>query len=132
MLVPCSLQRYSFFTWDSDLYSEMMLDLMQHMEPRSEEKDVTIFDELDEISEVVLFVRGKFDIGFEVNGKRFFVKRFTNSSSSVHNAGAMIGAHGASFNKRSRFIYKTATRCDGFFIRKRMWNEVMDNHSFVS
>jgi hypothetical protein len=96
----------------------MMLDLLQHLEPRYEEKDITILDELDEVSEVVLFVRGKFDIGFEVNGKRRFVKRFTNSSTSASNAGAMIGAHGVSFHKRSRFIYKTASRCEGFFMRK--------------
>lgn len=130
--MPSAPHAYSYFTWDTDIYSEMMLDLLQHLEPRFEEKDVTLLDELDEVSEVVLFVRGKFDIGFEVNGKRRFVKRFTNSSTSVNNAGAMIGAHGVSFNKRSRFVYQTASRCDGFFVRKSSWVEVMERHSYVS
>jgi hypothetical protein len=109
-----------------------MLDLMRRFEPRFEEKNETIFEELDEVSEVILFVRGSFDIGFEINGKKIFVKRFTNSSKSVNNSGAMIGAHGVSFGKTSRFVYKTATRCEGFFVRKKYWTEVMQKHNFVS
>tara|TARA_B110000285_G_C15110831_1_gene611009 strand:- start:487 stop:900 length:414 start_codon:yes stop_codon:yes gene_type:complete len=131
VLIPGSLQQYSFYTWDSDIYSEMMLDMMHHLEPRYEEKDEIVFDELEEITEVVLYVKGKFDIGFELNNERYFVKRFQNSASSVSNTGAMIGAHGVAFNKRSRFVYKTASRCSGFFIRKRNWCEVMDKNDIV-
>ena len=109
-----------------------MLDLMTRLEPRFEEKDETKNEELDEVNEVVMFVRGSFDIGFEVNGKKIFVKRFTNSSKSVNNSAAMIGAYGVSFNKTSKFVYKTATRCEGFFIRKRYWHKVMRDNSFVS
>jgi hypothetical protein len=53
-----------------------MIDLMNNLEPRFEEKDEIMYDELDEITEVILFVRGKYDVGFEINGKRHFVKRY--------------------------------------------------------
>jgi hypothetical protein len=33
----------------------------------------------------------------------------------------VIGAYGATFNKRALFIYRTKTQCEGFFIRKRNW-----------
>lgn len=35
-------------------------------------------------------------------------------------------------NKTSRFIYRCATLCDGFFIRKSRWVDVMNEHSFVA
>ena len=79
-----------------------------------------------------MFLNGKFDIGYELNGKSFFVIRFTNSSVGVNNAGALIGAHGCCFNKNSRFIYKTKTFCEGFFIRKRNWIQVIEKHNYVS
>ena len=109
-----------------------MLDLMTRLEPRFEEKGETIYEELDEVNEVIMFVRGSFDIGFEVNGKKLFVKRFTNSSKSVNNSAAMIGAYGVSFNCTSKFVFKTAKRCEGFFIRKIYWLKVMQDNSFVS
>ena len=78
-----------------------------------------------------MFLDGKFDIGYELNGKKFYVIRCANSSKGVHNAGALIGAHGCSYNNNSRFIYKTASYCEGFFIRKKNWVNVMEFHSYV-
>ena len=104
---------------------------MHVLEPRSEEKDEIIFDELEEMTEVVLFVKGTFDIGFEINGKKFYVKRFQNSATSAQNTGAMIGAYGVSFNKRSRYIYKTSSRSTGFFVRKSNWCCVMDKNDRI-
>jgi hypothetical protein len=83
------------------------------------------------MTEVVLFVKGSFDIGFEINGKKIYAKRFHNSSSSASNCGAIIGGYGVSFKKRARYIYKTASRCSGYFIRKKNWHEVMDKNDFI-
>ena len=35
-------------------------------------------------------------------------------------------------NKTSRFIYKTASFCDGFFIRKKKWNDLLEENSYVA
>lgn len=44
----------------------------------------------------------------------------------------MIGAYGVTFSKRSLFIYKTVayknyTMCEGYFIRKKEWLEIINN-----
>ena len=46
-----------------------MVEMMQYMEPRFEEKGKILFQELEEVTDVLLFLDGKYDIGFEVNGK---------------------------------------------------------------
>ena len=105
---------------------------MTHLEPRFEEAGIILFDELEEVHEVILIMNGKFDLGFEINGKKIYVIRYTNSTSSITNAGEIIGDYSCSLNKQCRFIYKTKSFCDGFFIRKRNWLEVMNRNSYVS
>lgn len=42
----------------------------------------------------------------------------------------MVGAYNVSFNKRSVFIYKCSTDCQGYFIRKENWHVILakDKH----
>ena len=77
-------------------------------------------------------MNGKFALGYELNGRKSFVMRYTNSSTSVHNAGALIGAHGCTFSKQSRFIVKSLSPCEGFFIRKKNWMDVLAAHTHVA
>ena len=51
------------------------------MEPRHEPPETIIFNELDQISEIIFFENGTFDVGFEVNGEQFYILRYRNSSS---------------------------------------------------
>ena len=39
-----------------------------------------IYNELDEVEKVVYLHEGKFDIGYEINRKRFYVVRFEKTS----------------------------------------------------
>ncbi len=41
-----------------------------------------------------------------------------------------IGAYGVTFNKRAIFIYKTKTACEGYFVRKKNWNSIINNSEF--
>lgn len=50
------------------------------MEPRYEPSETIIFHELDQISEIIFFENGTFDVGFEVNGESFFILRYKNTS----------------------------------------------------
>jgi hypothetical protein len=102
------------------------------MEPRFEQKGAIVYSELDEVREVVMFMNGKVDLGFEINEKRHYVLRYVNSSRKMKQSGAIIGDYGCTFNKSSRFIYRCASFCDGFYIRKKNWVAVMGKHTFVS
>ena len=64
---------------------------------------------------------GRFKVGFEVNGLDHYVIKYQNSSKNATSIGMDIGQFGCTFNKSSRFNYKTATSCDGYFVRKNNW-----------
>lgn len=51
------------------IYSDFMVNFMQMLEPLKYGKNEIIYQELDEITEVIFFTTGQFDIGFELNGK---------------------------------------------------------------
>ena len=101
-----------------------MIDMLQSLEPRREDKDAILLHELDEVAEVIFIMNGIYEIGFEINRHQHMVLRYKDSN--------VIGAYGVTFNKRSIFIYKTYTECKGFFIRKTKWLELMDNHREIS
>jgi hypothetical protein len=132
IFLPDNPQKHAYFTWDMDIYADFMIDLLTHLEPRFEPQGKVLIDELQEVLEVIMFMNGKFDLGFELNGKKSYVIRYSNTSSTVQNAGALIGDHSCTFNKQSRFIYKTVSPCDGFFIRKKSWMDVLTTHSYVA
>jgi hypothetical protein len=46
-----------------------MNDILVNLEPRQELAETVIFGELDEINEVIFFIRGQVDVGFEFNRK---------------------------------------------------------------
>ena len=66
---------------------------------------------------------GKYNIGFEINKKRYFRKQFGPST--------IIGGYNISFQKRHFFIYQSHTEMVGYMIRKPKWLTLMKNfHNF--
>ena len=93
----------SFYTWNHQVYRNFMIDMLRNLEPRREAANVVIYDELDEVNEVIFINQGTYEIGFEMNRIQTFVLRFKDSN--------VIGAYGVTFNKRTLFLYKTVTAC---------------------
>ena len=56
-----------------------MIHMFISLEPRYEPAGVVLLDELEEPSEVIFFRDGNFKVGFEINGKRFYVYKFKNA-----------------------------------------------------
>lgn len=42
-----------------------------------------------------------------------------------------LGAYECLFNKQSSFLYKTLTDCEGYFIRKKTWHKIYQDHEEV-
>lgn len=102
-----------------------MLDIMKSLEPRYEERDVTLVNELDEFTEVYFFNKGTYEIGFEINHQSYYCLRYKNSN--------CIGAYGVTFNVRALFKYKTFTNCYGYSIRKSNWQQILaDNEQIMA
>lgn len=59
----------SFYTWNDQVYCNLMVQLFSSMEPRCEQADTILFRDLDEVTEVSFFTKGIVKIGFEINNK---------------------------------------------------------------
>jgi hypothetical protein len=105
--------KHAYYTWNDYSYRQFMIEILQKLEPRKEEKNTILLNELDEINEVIFFDNGTFEIGYEINKFTKYVIKFRNYK--------VLEAYGATFNKRSQFIYRTVTECKGYFIRKSNW-----------
>ena len=105
-----------------------MLDILQQLECRREERLVVLYNELDEMNEVLFFETGMYEIGYEINRFTKYILRYKNSLARAN----AIGAYGATFNKRSLFKFRCASECKGFFIRKSMWLKVIDDNEPIS
>lgn len=77
-----------------------------------------LFEELDEIREVIFIERGECDVGYEINKKKKFVIRYSDSTA--------IGGYNCTFNKRAIFCYRTKTLCEGYSVRKKNWKNLVD------
>lgn len=93
------------------------------MEPRIEKAGSILFEELDEINEVIFIMNGTVEIGFEINKIRKFVLRFEKN--------LVIGAYNCIFDERSMFIVLCKTECSGYFIRKHKWKEVLKDFESI-
>ena len=70
-----------------------MMEIMYHLEPRKELENTIIFNEMDEVNEILFFQSGSHDIGYELQGLQKYVLRYGSTNP--------IGAYGVTFNKRS-------------------------------
>jgi hypothetical protein len=78
-----------------------MVEVLTSLEPRIEKAGSVLFEELDEINEVIFVMKGVIDMGFEINKTRKFVLRFFK--------GHTIGTYNCIFDERSMFIFMCKT-----------------------
>ena len=62
-----------YYTWEDDIYENFMSNVLTKLEPRIEYKDTILFEELDEVNEVLFISKGIVDVGFKVNNFPKFV-----------------------------------------------------------
>ena len=96
-----------------------MTSILGNLEPRRELSGTIVINELDEMSEILFFLKGQIDIGFQFNRKKYFTVR--------KNDNIQIGALGCTYNYESEFIYRAFSTCEGYSLRKEKWNDVLDN-----
>jgi hypothetical protein len=94
-----------------------MFAVLKALEPIYYNKGAYIYKELDEFGEINFIQKGSVAIGFEINKKEVLPLLFKNR--------CCIGGFGVTFQMRSQFLYKAATYCTGFFIRREQWHDIM-------
>jgi len=95
-----------------------MYNILSTLEPIRFTKDELLYDELDEFHSVIYIMHSEFHIGYTINKKQYFKIKILNQD---------IGAYGMTFKKRSEFIYKAKSDCEGYFIRRKNWITIFNN-----
>ena len=95
-----------------------MIQLLRNMEYRHTCANSMIFEELDDINEVIFIQKGIVDIGYQMNKSTKYVVRYENKT--------LIGGYNCTFNMRIIFCYKARSDCEGSSIRKHKWMHILE------
>ena len=107
------------YSWTDQAYRDFMIQILRQMDYRHLNANTIIFDELDDINEVIFIESGTVEIGYQMNKRRHFVLRFVNKT--------LIGAYNCTFNMRIIFCYKAKNECEGYSIRKHKWMRILQD-----
>ena len=100
-----------------------MLSILTNLEPFREGKKIDLVDEFEEFDIIQFVLKGKILVGFTIQHERKFCIKFSDKG--------IIGAYGATFNKRAAFIYAASTPIEGFFVRKEKWKNALEENASV-
>lgn len=114
--------QHARYTFENYNYATMMTNIMKNLDAIRLNKGFTIFSELDEVREIYFFSTGTVEIGFEINRVPNICIWLKHTAKYGHT----IGGYGCTFDKRSFFLVRTSTVCEGFFIRKHFWREAIE------
>ena len=109
--------------WSNQSYRDFMIKMVSYLEPRYEPAGTIIFQELEEVNEILFIDRGVVDVGYEINKERKFCIR--------HSHHVVIGAYNVTFNKRAVFVYRCKRDCHGYFIRRENWHDCLDVDDYI-
>jgi CRP-like cAMP-binding protein len=93
---------------------------LKRLEPIHYPAKEIIFNELDDVNEVIFVEKGLYDVGYEINKQIVLKMRQLNKT--------VIGTFEVCFDKRILFIFKTFTECKGYIIRKQKFRDLEVEH----
>jgi hypothetical protein len=96
-----------------------MLQFLQRLESRMCFANEEIYQELDDVREILFFHTGSVDLGYEINKKKIFKLRLKEPN--------VLGAFYVSFSRKAMFITKAYTQCEGFSIRTDNWVQILSD-----
>ena len=68
--------------------------------------------------------KGKIGVGYELNKIKKIVAQFIDK--------CVISAYYVTFKKRSNFLYATMTEVESTFIRRQVWDDILDECENIS
>ena len=115
-----------FYSWDNPVYSDFMVKLLDHLEPRLFEPGSSIAQQQQEIIEKTFIMKGTIKIGHNARQRNKATKKIEGVIKYTHSlkAGGTVGAE-MMFDLKSYFTY-TASRqpVECFAIRKTNWRRI--------
>lgn len=99
------------------MYQDFIIALVKKLEPRHFIINQIIHEELDEVNEFLFILKGNFDIGYEINKKKFYRIKFGPNN--------VLEAFNLHFRLRTQFVYRAGSAMNCFSYSKRNWNKLM-------
>jgi len=65
---------FPFLTFYNDRYCEFMIQIMRSLDIDYQFQDVLIAAELDECNQINFVMSGRYNVGYEINKKRYYRK----------------------------------------------------------
>ena len=75
---------------------------------------------MEEGLEVMFVEKGRYDVGYEINNRRFFRRQFGQST--------IIGGFQVMYGKRYTFIYRSQSKLDCLSIRKEQFLKLVEQY----
>ena len=100
------------------------MSMMQNLEPRHFTAEETIYDDMEDVEEIIFVVSGSYLVGYKVNSTEYFALKM--------GAKTIIGDHSVMFNKRSEFLYRAYFNMDCQAIRKCNYQEVSGAYNVLA
>lgn len=111
-----------YWNWDDSIYSKFMIDVCQTLEPRYYAQGTNIFEEGEQIDEMIYVLRkdmskpstcvSQYAIGYmSQRGQRYFKVRLGPKS--------VIGGYEMLFNHYSEFTYRALSDVEAYSIRRQ-------------
>jgi CRP-like cAMP-binding protein len=93
--------KYPYFDYHDVEYQDFIEKLVIHLEPRFFKTNQIIAEELDESLEFYFVLKGTFDIGYEINKKKYYRIKF--------GPGNVIGAFNLNFHYRFQIAIRAGS-----------------------
>ena len=113
-----STRQHERFTISDHTYQIFLRDVLQLLEPMRALKNELLYEELDDVQEIIFLSDSDIKIGYSMNNKRIF--RISQTANAV-------GVFGVTFNRKSHYIYKVIQDSDGYFIRQSKWLKLLNS-----
>ena len=101
-----------------------MMSLLETLEPRQEEAGTIIFDELEDLQEIIFHEKGLIDIGFIVDRNAHYVIRMYK--------GTIIGGYNCTESIKTSFRLICKSKIEGYMVRKETWMELLDDFEEIA
>ena len=115
-----------FYSWENPVYSEYMINLLDHLEPRLYEPGSTIAQQQQESIEKTFIMMGIIKIGHKTRQRNKDNKKIEGVMKYTHSlkAGGTIGTE-MMFDLKSYFTYTASSEpVECFAIRKTNWRRI--------
>ena len=111
-----------FYCWDDPIYSGFMVNLLQMLIPRREQKGAVLFKTLEEVNEIFFIEQGSVNIGFEINRGHRFVIRLSS--------GGVVGGYNCTFNRKTLFVYQVCQDMEAQTLKKHEWRGLLSDPDY--